>query len=121
MFVKANPNPCHIYSPDCVFRAVALATGKTWERVYTELAVQGFVMCTPPTVNYVWGAYLEEQGFPAYEPARECSVRKFAKEHPKGVYIIGTGTHAVTVKNGAYFDAWDSGGENVLYYFVLEG
>ena len=119
-YTRNNPNPCCILTPDCVVRAVAHATGKSWDRIYTELSVQGFEMCTPVVVNSVWGAYLDEQGFPSYDIARACSVREFAEQHPNGVYILGTGTHAVAVISGRYLDAWDSGDEQVLYYYILE-
>ena len=37
------------------------------------------------------------------------TVNEFTKMYPNGIYIIGTGTHAVTVINGNYYDSWDSG------------
>ena len=59
-YTRNNPNPCCILTPDCVVRAVAHATGKSWDRIYAELSVQGFEMCTPFVVNNVWGAYLDD-------------------------------------------------------------
>ena len=44
-------------------------------------------------------------------------VADFAAEHPEGVYIAATGSHAVCIKNGNIIDNWDSSDETVTYYF----
>lgn len=119
-YIQHNANPCYISAPDCVIRAVSAATGKTWHRVYAELCVQGYKMCNLPHVNYVWAAYLTEQGYPMRRIARACTVREFVERHSDGIYILGTGTHAVAVIGGYYIDSWDSGDETPLYYFTLE-
>lgn len=120
-FQRHNSNPCCYLVPDCVVRAICTATGESWHHVYTGLCVQGAVMCSMPSVNAVWGAYLNERGFPHYNIHDRCTVRQFAREHPRGVYVLGTGNHAVAVIDGGrYVDTWDSGNEQVLYYFVLE-
>ena len=49
-----------------------------------------------------------------------ATVREFAKDHPEGKYILGTGTHAVAVIDGDYIDTWDSGDEVPIYYFQEE-
>jgi hypothetical protein len=38
----------------------------------------------------------------------------------KGVYVIGTGSHAVCVIDGDWYDSWDSGGEVCSYYWKKE-
>jgi hypothetical protein len=47
-------------------------------------------------------------------------VEDFCKDHPKGIYVLGTGTHALTVVDGNYIDVWDSGQEIPIYYFTKE-
>lgn len=37
--------------------------------------------------------------------------------YPRGTYVIGTGTHAVCVIDGNYYDAWDSGEETPTYFY----
>ena len=117
---RFNPNPCCIIASDCVVRAICAATGRDWYSVYWELCEQGAAMCDMPSVNRVWSAYLTGLGCRRYDIARACSIREFARDQPRGVYILGTGTHAVAVIDGNYYDAWDSGNEQPLYYFVLE-
>jgi hypothetical protein len=47
-------------------------------------------------------------------------VADFAADHNKGTYILGTGRHAVTVKDGNWLDSWDSGAECPIYYYTKE-
>ena len=69
-----------------------------------------------PSANTIWGEYLERTMF-YREPRSRITIKQFCLANPKGVYTIGTGTHAVTVIDGNYYDIWDSGDEKVLYYF----
>lgn len=121
MFKKYNSNPNKASVGDCVVRAISTALGRNWETVYSDLADLGLAMGDMPSSNHVWGRYLYDQGFkvkflPYFCP--HCyTVREFAEDHPHGTYILGTGTHAVCVKNGTYIDAWDSGSEVPIYYF----
>lgn len=121
MFVKSNPNPNGNRVGDCVIRAISIATGKNWEQVYIDLAIKGFVMGDMPSSNSVWGAYLRDEGYTRYTVPNTCpdcyTVRDFASENPIGTYILGTGTHAVAVKEGDYYDAFDSGDEHPIYYW----
>jgi len=119
-FLVRNPNPKAARVGDCVIRAISIATGKEWEEVYAGLAVTGFSMCDMPSANAVWAEYLEGYGFK--RRVIECchTVREFAKDHPEGKYILGTGTHAVAVIDGDYIDTWDSGDEVPIYYFQEE-
>lgn len=121
MWVYANPNPCRQEEPDCVVRAIALATGQEWDEVHWDLCTLSHIHCTMPSVNWLWGLYLKACGFEKFllpESCPECiTVREFAKRYPRGTYVIGTGTHAVAVISGNWYDAWDSGGETPTYFY----
>ena len=86
-----------------------------------QLCLQGLKMCDMPSSNPVWGSYLRQRGFLQVTIPNTCpdcyTVEDFCKEHPKGVYILGTGTHALCVKDGDIYDAWDSSMEIPVYYF----
>lgn len=120
MWVYANPNPCRREEPDCVVRAIAIATGQSWDKVHYDLCELSREKCTMPGVNWLWGLYLEQNGFERFQLPESCpqciSVRRFAELYPDGVYVVGTGTHAVAVI-GDYFDAWDSGDEVPTYFY----
>lgn len=117
IFVKTNPNPNGVYVEDCVVRAISILTGKSWDNVYTELCLQGFIMKNMPSVNKVWGNYLYSLGFERYMLSNEndcknCySISDFCKDNPEGAFLLATGSHVVAVIDGDYYDAWDSGDE----------
>ena len=115
MWVKCNPNPLGKQANDCVVRAIAIATSSSWQNVYADLCREGHLACDMPSSNAVWGRYLSKEGFRQFllpESCPQCiTVRAFADRYPEGTYIIGTGTHAVAVIDGDYYDSWDSGDE----------
>ena len=123
MWAEYNPNPYGRRVGDCVIRAISKALNKPWEDTYVDLCLQGFMMGDLPSSNAVWSAYLKHKGFNrrTIENCPDCyTVEDFCREHPQGLYVIGTGSHAVAVENGAYFDAWNSGNETPVYYFEKE-
>ena len=63
MFKKYNPNPSQQRNGDCIIRAITKVTGRSWERIYLELAAQGFIMNAMPSENDVWGTYLYNMGY----------------------------------------------------------
>lgn len=99
MWIKCNPNPLGKQTSDCVVRAIAIATDASWRRVYRDLCDLGDVECEMPTTNVVWGIHLNELGgrqFLLPESCPQCiTVRAFCERYPTGVYVIGTGSHAV--------------------------
>jgi len=125
MWIYANPNPCRQEEPDCVVRAIAIATGQTWHQVHYGLCRLSAKLCTMPSVNWLWGVYLERHGFEKFllpEACPECvTVREFARRYPEGMYIIGTGSHAVAVINENWIDTWNSGDEVPTYFFRKRG
>lgn len=117
MYVHINPNPNGIYVEDCVVRAIGLITNRSWDDVYFHICLQGYMMKNMPSVDSVWGTYLGMIGFKPYAFPHECpncmTVREFCRLNPNGDFLIMTGSHAVAVMDGNYFDAWDSGDEIV--------
>lgn len=83
-----------------------------------------YKMYDMPSSNAVWGAYLADMGYRRYVIPDTCpacySVKQFCIDNPKGKYLLATGTHAVTVIDGDYYDTWDSGDEVPIYYFTKE-
>ena len=47
------------------------------------------------------------------------TVNEFAMSHPYGTYILHVRQHQVTVKNGEYWDSWDSGNKKVDTVFLM--
>ena len=124
MWVYANPNPLNRQVPDCVIRAIAIALNKSWLQVSDELyfgyARRNFsVTCD----DHVWGRYLYDHGFSPFlipSACPECvTIEAFTKMYPFGTYIIGTGSHAVAVIDGNYYDTWDSGDQVPTFFWRI--
>ncbi len=125
MWQEYNPNPGGRKVGDCTVRAICKATGETWERVYTALAMKGFELGDLPNANSVWGAYLRDSGFKRQiipDTCPDCyTVCDFCADHPNGTYILALSGHVVAVQDGDYYDTWDSGTEIPLYYWERNG
>ena len=120
-----NPSPRGIRVGDCSVRALAKALDTDWETAYMMLCVKGFEMNDMPNSNAVIDAVLKDHKFfrQAISPScKDCyTVEDFANEYPTGTYMLGTGSHVVTIVNGDIYDSWDSSKEYPLYFWSKEG
>ena len=116
-----NPNPSGKRVGDCVIRAVSFLTEQDWEETYLRITLQGFEMFDMPSSNAVWAEYLRRQGYKRYVIPDSCpdcyTVKEFCKDNSFGKFLLATGSHVVAVKNGDYYDAWDSGNEVPIYFW----
>ena len=121
MYKFYNPNPSNQRVGDCAVRAIAKATDQSWENAYLNLAIEGLMLSDMPSANYVWGMLLHKNGFEEKIISSTCpactSVARFAEEHPRGTFVAATQNHVVAIKDGCYFDSWDSGEEIILYFW----
>ena len=120
-----NNNPVNRSVGDCAVRAVSVALDTDWETAYALISLNGYLMADMPSSNSVWGAVLRQHGFSRYAIPNTCpdcySINDFANENPHGVYVVGTGNHVVTIKDGVIYDSWDSRREIPQYYWHKEG
>lgn len=123
-FVCYNPNPLGKLTGDCTIRALSKILNKSWDQIYVDIFVVGFREKDMMDKNSIWGMYLDEQGFIRKAIPDTCpycyTIDEFTKDHPKGKYILATGTHVVAVVDGDYYDAWDSGDKIPIYYWIKE-
>ena len=121
MFRVYNPNPTGKNVGDCTVRALTKGLGRSWEEIYTALALQVYLMGDLPSANAVWGAYLRQQGWTRRiipDTCPDCyTVADFTAVHPRGTYILALSGHVVCVSEGDLWDSWDSSGEVPLYYW----
>ena len=116
-----NPNPVSRNVGDCSIRALTVALGVDWETAFALLSANAFQMADMMSSNAVIGSVLRQHGFrrsviPNFCP--DCyTVGQFAEEHPEGVFVLGTGSHVVAVKDGEILDSWDSSNEIPQYYW----
>lgn len=123
-WIRCNPNPGHKNVSDCVVRAITIATNRRWIDVYDGLCLMGRREYDMPSSNAVWGLYLYRLGFEPFLLPEACprciTITEFTRRFPRGVYIVGTGSHAVAVIDGDYYDSWDSGNEVPSYFWRVK-
>lgn len=121
MYVEYNPNPTGRRVEDCTVRAISKALDTDWETAYALITANGYAMGDMPHSNSVWGATLRQNGF--YRSALpddlpdDYSAEDFARDNPKGVFVLGFGRHVATLKDGVIYDSWDSRKELPQYYW----
>ena len=116
-----NPNPVQRRVGDCTVRAISKALNMGWEAAYIALTINGLQMGDMPSSNSVSGALLRQHGFYRKAVPDTCplcyTVEDFCEDHPKGVYVLYCDEHAVCVKDGIAYDAWNSLKEVPQYYW----
>lgn len=125
MFAYYNPNPTGRNVGDCAVRAVSAALGMDWEEAYDIISDAARNMGDMPSSNSVWGAVLRMNGFYRRSIPNTCpdcyTAADFARDHPRGVFVLGFGTHVCTVIDGNIYDSWDSSSEIPQYFWYLKG
>lgn len=121
-WIEYNPNPAGRIVGDCAVRAIAAALGVDWERAFNLLADAAYQMGDMPSSDSVWGAVLRQHGFYRRAVSMGCpdcySAADFARDHPRGVYVLGFGGHVATVVDGKIYDSWDSRREIPQFYWT---
>ena len=124
MYQHYQPNPKRIQTDDCVIRALTKALDVDWDTASVYAIVQQIRDSDLYVKNYVWGNLLLRNGFTKHHIPDTCpdcfTVENFAKEHPQGLYILGTGEHAVAVVDGNWYDTFDSGAMIPIVYYEKE-
>ena len=121
MWVYFNNNPLGLNVGDCTVRSICAATGMDWNAAHKALCDLSGDMADMPSADRVWWSLLEQMGFTRKRMIDRCpdcyTVADFAKDHPRGVYILGPHEHAVACINGNWWDSWDSGLTIPTYFF----
>ena len=123
MYIQYNPNPIK-HTDDCVIRAIAKVFNLPWEKAYMALCLKGLEMYDLPNSNAVWGEYMRQNGYIREVIENTCpdcyTVEDFCRDHPLGVYVLGTGTHAIAVIDGNFYDSYYSGDKIPMYAYRKE-
>lgn len=124
MFRYYNPNPAGRTVGDCSIRAISKALDIDWEKAYAKIIVNGFRMNDMPSSDSVWGSVLRMNGFYRESVPNTCpdcfTIEDFCQKNKDGVFVLGTGTHVVTVVDGDLYDSWDSSSEVPIYVWYKE-
>lgn len=119
-----NANPRRRRTGDCAIRAICTALDMDWDSAYVGVAYTGFLEADMPSANSVWRKYLKRMGFRKQfvddHELQYYSVENFCEDHPRGTYILALDGHVVAVIDGYYYDTWDSGEEEPIYYWIIK-
>lgn len=124
-----NPNPKSRNIGDCTLRAYCAAFGIDWDKAFdiaSKIAKDNSSM-----IQYMFPKIMEDhfgcEKDPDYnkngrkaQTKDRITVNEFAMTHPYGTYVLGVRQHAVTVKNGEYWDSWDSGDKKVDTVYIVK-
>ena len=96
---------------DCAIRAIAIATGLDYLKVYNDLkALNKGKSCRNGTPKKVDKKYLTDLGWvwhPTMLIGQGCKVHLCADELPSGVLIVAVSKHLTCVKDGVIYDTYD--------------
>lgn len=124
-----NVNPKGKICGDCVIRAIALATGQSWEQTVKELTELGLKKGLICNDQNLYPKYLESKGFiQCREPRdinnKKISVKEWMHEEQiypgnhKSVIVANVGSHHVTcIIDGTVHDIWNSSNQTMHKYW----
>ncbi len=127
VFHYHNENPKNNHTGDCVIRAIACATGKSWDEVLTELIPYCMKYKMLPDTTKCYEKYLADLGWVKQKQPRKSDNTKYTgKEFCKlvkadKVYIchIG-GHHMICIKDKKVQDIWDSSDGCIGNFWIKE-
>lgn len=112
LYAYTNPHPKGIKSHgDCVYRAIAIATGKDWLTVYDELTALGRELLAPPNDKLTYATYLDRiadrikvTGF-----TKRPTGKSIARMDDSKTYVARMANHLACIQGGKIRDTWNSG------------
>ena len=118
--IKHNENPKEIKACDCVVRAIAYATGASWDVIYQRLFDIGLKLKRMPNEKQVFERLLEQMGWRKCRQPRDymnnkytvedwCKLMDKANRHMPRQYsqkvIISVANHLTVVDDNYNYDA----------------
>lgn len=97
---------------DCVVRALALASGEDYHKVWRELCWTGYQNGYLPNERQNYEAFLEKRGFIPMKAIRGYTLGSYPLDHDE-VYVISVSHHLVCIDEGLVRDLWDCRGYKV--------
>ena len=129
VYYQPNDKDKEDWYDDCVVRSLTKIFNATWLQIFDALVpIARRVQCPLNSVS-CYSEFLKEHGFRYIElqsflkeirvksPYKPITLREFVKKFPKGAYFVEMNNHCVAVKDGKYYDVWDSGSKQVYGYW----
>lgn len=119
MYRYFNSNPVANREEDCAVRAVSAALGVSWDEAFEMISRNAQQMGAMMHRDNAWGSVLRQHGFLKELIPNSCpdcyTAEDFCIDNPKGVFVLGFGTHTACVRDGVLLDTWDSRDEVPIY------
>lgn len=121
-----NPNPKSRNIGDCTLRAYCAAFDIDWNTAFDIASV--IAKENSSMIQYVSDKVLTEHFMCTLDETYNKKVVKakdritvndFALMHPYGTYVLHIRGHVVTVKDGEYWDSWNSGKKKVDEVYIV--
>lgn len=99
---------------DCSVRAICKAENITWLEAYDLMCKYSREIQCPFNVKEGFEYILKNLGYKYHSIGRpkkgekRPTVKTFAMEHNKGIYLPIVASHYVCIKDGDWYDSWDS-------------
>lgn len=127
VYYQPNEKDLKDHVGDCQIRALSKTLNLTWLETFDlitpicrEQQVMDIFSCdldkTKEAMEYLGFNYI---GISNKQGSKRPTVESFAKNHPKGKYIVTVSHHVVAVVDGKYYDTWDSGYKSLYGYYEL--
>lgn len=123
-----NANPKNNRTGDCVIRAIACATGKSWDEVLTDLMKYAIKYKLMPNDTKCYTKYLADLGWVKQNQPRKFDNTKYTgvqfvedyMPYMKSKVVIAHigGHHIVCIKDGKIQDIWNSEDGCIGNYWV---
>lgn len=118
-----NENPKGRRTGDCVIRAIARASSKSWEDTLTGLYTVALRVKSELAYHDCYERYLAEQGWLKHAQPRKTdrtkyTVAEWCRLHPHSTMVISVARHLTCIIDGKCNDIWDCTGMTVLNYWT---
>lgn len=123
LWVFFNPNQRMERTGDCTIRSYCAAENITWDEAFDVSckAAKELGFLEINSFKTVENVLINKFGYTKCKRKRNepwRTVAEFAQYHPTGIFDLHATNHMVTVKDGRYYDSWDSGNRLVSCYFA---
>lgn len=119
MYKYYNINPTRRKLPDCVCRAISLATRTSYGIIMDILEQNGLCNdCEETSIN-CYSNVIENLGY-ITKDANNKTVEMLCNDYPDNILLIRIDGHLTCCINGCCYDIWDCTNEKADIFWVIE-
>lgn len=121
-YYQPNPKDLKDQYGDCAIRAVCAAEKMDWLKCYDKMWELSREVYCPMNCKIGFEHIMKSLGYKYTgisnkKGTTRPTVESFTKEHKQGVFVLVVANHYVTVRDGQYWDTWDSGSKSLYGYW----